>query len=191
MNDSLPMVDLGSNLTVTQITGGDRHTCALFTIGDIKCWGRGWYGRLGSANTTNLGDSTGEMGDDLPFVDLGKRFAGTVTEVKAGWSHNCATSSNEVKCWGQNTNGRLGSGNTADIGDGPNEMGDYLPIVNLDFPTINPSTSPTFNPSRHSISPTKHTFYPTKAPTPQDIECNDEGIETTRNGEYEYYLHID
>eukprot|EP01083_Nonionella_stella_P154658 498649_1 len=36
MNDSLAMVDLGSNLTVTQITAGRRHTCALFTIGNIK-----------------------------------------------------------------------------------------------------------------------------------------------------------
>eukprot|EP01083_Nonionella_stella_P023645 65414_1 len=38
MNDSLPTVDLGSNLTVTQITGGRLHTCALFAIGNIKCW---------------------------------------------------------------------------------------------------------------------------------------------------------
>eukprot|EP01083_Nonionella_stella_P003886 11177_1 len=196
MNDSLPIVDLGSNLTVTQITVGGLHTCALFTIGDIKCWGYGNAGRLGSGNTNNVGISTGQMGDDLPFVDLGIDFAGAVTEVKAGITHTCATSSNEVKCWGDNFKGRLGYGNTASIGNEPNEMGDYLLIVDLDFPTINPSAYPTFHPSLITHDPTttpsaNPTRNPTKAPTPQDIECNDEGIATTTDGEYEYYLHID
>eukprot|EP01083_Nonionella_stella_P184677 671449_1 len=175
MNDSLPMVDLGSNLTATQITVGQQHTCALLTVGNIKCWGNdGKVGRLGYG-TFNW---AGQMGDYLPFVDLGIGFAGAVTEVKAGYAHTCATSSsNEVKCWGSGADGRLGSGSTTNIGNDANEMGDYLPNIDLGFPTINPSASPTFHPSRDpsttptddpSISPTNNpTTTPSLIPTPQ------------------------
>jgi hypothetical protein len=37
----------------------------------------------------------------------------------------------ELKCWGNNTNGQLGLGDTAARGDNPNEMGDNLPAVDL------------------------------------------------------------
>eukprot|EP01083_Nonionella_stella_P067414 178301_1 len=167
MGDSLHVVDLGSNLNVTQITAGGRHTCSLFTIGSIKCWGYGVYGQLGNGNTNNVGDDPDEMGGYLPFVDLGIRFAGAVVEVKEGYSHTCATSSShEVKCWGLGSYGRLGSGNTANIGDGPNEMGNYLPIVDLDFPTINPSASPTDDPSNAPTdNPSNQPSNPSTAPT--------------------------
>eukprot|EP01083_Nonionella_stella_P227321 806641_1 len=114
MGNALPIVELGSNLTVTQITAGWLHTCALFTIGRIKCWGCGLYGRLGSENEENLGDSPDEMGDSLPFVDLGSiGYDGAVAEVKAGQRHTCATfSSDELKCWGSNCYGQLGYGHT-------------------------------------------------------------------------------
>ena len=37
----------------------------------------------------------------------------------------------EVKCWGENTDGQLGVGNTSHRGDADNEMGASLPFVNL------------------------------------------------------------
>lgn len=30
-----------------QITAGSSHTCALFTSGTVRCWGRNWFGQLG------------------------------------------------------------------------------------------------------------------------------------------------
>jgi alpha-tubulin suppressor-like RCC1 family protein len=130
MGDNLPAVDLSTNRTAAQIAVGDAHTCALSENGDIKCWGSGDEGGLGLGDTENRGDDSGEMGDDLPTVDLG---AGrTAVDIAAGGSHTCAVLDNgEVKCWGQNFSGQLGLGDTNHRGDEPGEMGDNLPVVSL------------------------------------------------------------
>lgn len=54
------------------------------------------------------------------------------TKLASGEAHNCVMFSNGwVKCWGSNTYGQLGLGDTANRGDGANEMGDNLSWVNL------------------------------------------------------------
>ena len=37
----------------------------------MKCWGSGDYGRLGLGSVGFIGDDPGEMGDNLPAIDLG------------------------------------------------------------------------------------------------------------------------
>ena len=67
---------------------------------------------------------------NLPSVDLGSGWTAKV--IVAGGSHTCAIVDNaSVKCWGENSYGQLGLGHTNNRGDGPNEMGDYLPAVVL------------------------------------------------------------
>ncbi len=130
MGDNLPAVDLGTGRTATAITAGHDFTCALLDNGTVKCWGRNTAGELGQGNTTTLGDGPGEMGDNLPAVDLGT--GRTATAITAGHDFTCALLDNgTVKCWGRNTAGELGQGNTTTLGDGPGEMGDNLPAVNL------------------------------------------------------------
>jgi alpha-tubulin suppressor-like RCC1 family protein len=123
-------VGLGSRRTARAIAAGSAHTCALLDNGDVKCWGNGTYGRLGSGATSNIGDASGEMGDALAPVDLG---AGrTATRIAVGAHHSCALLDNDtVKCWGRNDFGQLGYGDTVNRGDGPNEMGSNLPTVSF------------------------------------------------------------
>ena len=59
----------------------------------------------------------------------------TALAVTAGTETSCARLDNAtVKCWGSNTVGQLGLGDTANRGDAPNEMGNYLPTVPLSPP---------------------------------------------------------
>ena len=77
----------------------------------MKCWGNNGAVELGLGDTANRGDKPGEMGDNLPAVDLG---AGrTATAISAGDVHTCAPLDNgTLKCWGGNADGQLGLGDT-------------------------------------------------------------------------------
>ena len=55
------------------IAAGTSHTCALFEGGSLKCWGGDFRGELGLGDNESRGDNPGEMGDNLPAVDVGPR----------------------------------------------------------------------------------------------------------------------
>ena len=130
MGDNLASIDLGSGRTATAIATGYVHTCALLDNASVKCWGYNEYGQLGQGSTSNLGDGSSEMGDNLAAIDLGS--GRTATAISAGSSHTCALLDNgAVKCWGQNNYGQLGQGSTSSLGDGSGEMGDNLAAVDL------------------------------------------------------------
>ncbi len=86
-------VDLGEGRTAQAITAGDGHTCALLDDGSVRCWGFGGNGRLGYANTRNVGnfDTPGSVGP----VELGE----PAQAVTAGDNHTCALlQSGNVRC---------------------------------------------------------------------------------------------
>ncbi|WP_342381900.1 Ig-like domain-containing protein [Myxococcus stipitatus] len=130
MGSLLPFVHLGAGQRVKALSPGGHFSCALFESGGVKCWGDNAYGQLGLGDESRRGDAPGEMGDSLPWVDLGT--GRTAKTLVSGPDHACAILDNgEVKCWGANFLGRLGLGDMEDRGDGPGEMGDALPSVSL------------------------------------------------------------
>ena len=128
----LPSIDLGTARTATAITVAFSHACAILDDGSVKCWGSGqWSGGVSDpGGSGRWGDQAGEMGDNLPAVNLG---AGqTATAISAAGGSTCVVlAGGSVKCWGANAAGQLGLGDTAHRGDGPGEMGDALPVVDL------------------------------------------------------------
>ena len=68
--DVLPTVNLGTGRTATAISISNYHSCALLDNASVKCWGWNNYGQLGIGNTTQMGDGSGEMGDNLNAIDL-------------------------------------------------------------------------------------------------------------------------
>lgn len=103
-------VDVGGR--VIQLVAGDHHTCALLETGSVRCWGVGSVGQLGYGNIDNIGDT--ETPASAGNVDVG----GRVIQLAAGYAHTCALlETGSVRCWGYGAQGRLGYGNTDDIGD--------------------------------------------------------------------------
>ncbi|MBM3674942.1 MAG: hypothetical protein FJW88_08290, partial [Actinobacteria bacterium] len=108
-SDPITQTVLPAPRASTQIAAGSSHTCAILDNGTVKCWGYNAKGQLGLGNTDPRGDGPGEMGDNLPAVDLGT--GRTATAITAGYQHTCVILDNgTVKCWGYNAFGQLGLG---------------------------------------------------------------------------------
>ncbi len=130
LGDNLPAINLGTHRTALALAAGDFHTCALLDDGTVKCWGSNGNGELGVGATDSRGDFGGEMGDNLPAVDLGT--GRTAVAITAGSHHSCALLDHgELKCWGANNHGELGQGDTEKRGNEPDEMGDALLPVDV------------------------------------------------------------
>ena len=123
----------GSPLAPRAIAAGDRFTCAILADGTVRCWGMNAAGQLGLGDTLARGDAGGEMGANLPAVDLGT--GRTATAIAAGTRHACALlDEGSVKCWGANIDDALGQVTGLNIGDNPGEIGDALPPIDLPLP---------------------------------------------------------
>ncbi|QAT89089.1 RCC1 repeat-containing protein [Corallococcus coralloides] len=104
-------VNLGADTVVKDITAGYAHTCALLSTGRLLCWGHNATGQLGYGDTNPVGIS-GDPGLKTP-VDVGD-----VVQVAAGSYSTCVLFKSGpltggVKCWGNNTSGQLGRGDTS------------------------------------------------------------------------------
>ena len=93
--------------TAVSITAGGSLTCALLNTGAVNCWGNNFYGQLGNGNTTDRLVPVAVAA----FTDV----SATAVSITAGYRHTCALlNTGAVNCWGHNSNGRLGNGNTTD-----------------------------------------------------------------------------
>lgn len=88
--------------TITDISAGDQHTCAVAS-GKAYCWGWAGEGRLGN------GSMSGQT--DITAVDDSGVLAGkTVTDIEARGAQTCAIADSKLYCWGQGASGTLGNG---------------------------------------------------------------------------------
>jgi len=111
-----------------RVDAGVYHSCALLDGGTVRCWGYGGTGQLGYGNTNNVGDD--ETPASVGPVDLG--VGRTAAAIVAGDYHTCALlDDGTVRCWGYGGDGRLGYGNTNNVGDKPTATPALAGPVNL------------------------------------------------------------
>ena len=102
---------------VVSLAAGTGSTCALLTEGKVKCWGDDAFGKLGlgGSTATARGGAPGQLGDALPYVELG---AGrTARALAAGSDVTCSVlDDGSVKCWGYNGYGAIGAADLNSFG---------------------------------------------------------------------------
>ena len=127
---ALTNVPLGTNKYPKAVFTEYHYTCAV--VGDsfndaspdeLKCWGTGSLGRLGSGSDADIVASDNNLAVALPGMKAPTTVAGI------GISFFCSLldsggSSHEVACFGHNAYGQLGNPTIGNVGDEPNEMGD-------------------------------------------------------------------
>jgi alpha-tubulin suppressor-like RCC1 family protein len=116
-----------NGLAVLAISGGTSHYCAIYADHTLHCWGHSGLGSLGLGRTDNFGDDPGET--NVGHTDLGGSLA---VAVGAGRYHTCAVlDTGGLRCWGNNSQGELGQGGNATVGNDP---GEYTVPVDLPGP---------------------------------------------------------
>ncbi|WP_146655005.1 RCC1 domain-containing protein [Labilithrix luteola] len=117
-----PAPVLGDPTYAVHLTAGGFNSCATFSGGKVRCWGRNNFGQLGNGNTNQ-----GETVPSPPIVWLAD-----VERLSTG-EHTCAwRKDGKLFCWGRNDLGQLGLGSISDYELQPREV---------TFPAL-PSASP-------------------------------------------------
>jgi len=84
------------------LAAGYSSSCAL-AGGKMSCWGDGWNGQLGHGGTASAA---------LPVAVGGLLDGVSVAAIAGGSGTTCAVAAGKVYCWGSNSSGILGSGQT-------------------------------------------------------------------------------
>lgn len=101
------VTNLSAIKTVSKVGAGTNHSCAI-SDGRAWCWGNQQTNKLGNGVTTNTNQT-------IPVAVTGGANSiqtMNVTDISVGSDHTCAVANSKVFCWGLNTSGQLGQGNT-------------------------------------------------------------------------------
>lgn len=89
---------------ITGIAAGAAHVCAI-QWGAALCWGSNYDGRLGIGTNAPARHT-------LPQQVIGVASGVTAIDSDPTGAHTCAIQGDAAKCWGANSTGALGIGNT-------------------------------------------------------------------------------
>jgi alpha-tubulin suppressor-like RCC1 family protein len=98
---------IDSGTSYSKIALGDSHTCGITTNGVLKCWGKNNDGQLGDGTTVQKNSPTIiQTGTTYYQISLGPDFTCGII----GMPSQTVPSPGNIKCWGNNQQGKLGDG---------------------------------------------------------------------------------
>jgi alpha-tubulin suppressor-like RCC1 family protein len=108
-NAGIPAQDNSKTSDALQVDGswmdvsaGETYTCGIQSDRSLWCWGDGQLGQLGDGMET-------QRSTPVAVASAGQ----TWQAVSAGQQHTCAVATDgSLWCWGNNSNGQLGTGST-------------------------------------------------------------------------------
>ena len=103
----IPVAVMGID-TATQVSAGYDYSCALLEDTTVWCWGSNRDGRLGDGTTTDTNIPVQVLLDPAatPPTPLT-----SVIQISTALNHTCAVLQDmTIRCWGSNTNSKLGDG---------------------------------------------------------------------------------
>lgn len=107
------------------ISTGGKHSCAITSLGIVKCWGDDTFGQLGS-NVANNNDNFSSLPIKVKHSTLSNFSSENIPlfeSIVTGAKHACALDAQGYAwCWGSNFAGQLG------IGRRGLDNGDSIPI---------------------------------------------------------------
>jgi alpha-tubulin suppressor-like RCC1 family protein len=93
----------------TAISAGGEFTCAILSDQSVRCWGVNDVGQLGLGNTNTVATLTPNA---LGPISIG----GSASAIAVGETNACVLlTTGSVRCWGDNSSGALGLGNTSTL----------------------------------------------------------------------------
>jgi cysteine-rich repeat protein len=109
----VPAIDLGMGVVADQVAAGADHTCALLDGGGVLCFGGDAQGQLGTPGPAQtVGD------DEAPSASTPVLLGEEAVMIAGRFNHTCvAYDTGTIQCWGDGGAGRLGYGDTNNVGD--------------------------------------------------------------------------
>lgn len=107
------------------ISAGSFHICALHEDGSVSCWGNNSQGQIGNGESGIIysDEYAADVAIPWPVAGIDDAIA-----VSAGLTHTCVLHSDStVSCWGDNSYGQLGNGETGD-GREDNSADSVVPV---------------------------------------------------------------
>ncbi|KDD73059.1 hypothetical protein H632_c2580p0, partial [Helicosporidium sp. ATCC 50920] len=100
---NVPTVTVGT-AGFTQVSTWGQTTCGIDGQSQMWCWGDGSLGQMGNKDYTDT---------NLTPVSVINPYATTFVSITSGGGHACGTDvAWQIYCWGDNTYGQLGTGNS-------------------------------------------------------------------------------
>ena len=98
------------NLTgATAIALGSSHACAILKEKTLQCWGDNTFGQVGDGKRLTQG-----IEERWFPTYVHNNFK--IVQVSLGESHSCSLDEvGQIKCWGRNDSGQLGTGTSASV----------------------------------------------------------------------------